>query len=273
MRQRLFGSVVLASLIVCSSCGFFGPNSHGKNITIAGSTSIMPFTEKLAEHFMLEKPETPVDVQGGGSSAGIQATINRTVSIGMSSRELKGEEKKLNAIVICHDAIAIVVNPKNPIANLTTEQVRGIYSGRISNWKQLGWIHRNISAVTREEGSGTRGAFEDLVMKKTLIDDAVMVQDSNGAVREVVGNDPYAVGYISLGIVDSRVKTVSIDGISPSIQTVRNKSYGIVRPFLYLTLGNPSIQAQAFIDFVLSGQGQTILRKEGLVPVHGQAAF
>lgn len=268
MGQKLFGFVLLASLMVCSSCGFFSPNPRGKTITLAGSTSIMPFTEKLAEHFMLEKPGTSVDVQGGGSSAGIQATINRTVTIGMSSRELKDDEKTLNTIVICHDAIAVIVNPRNPISNLTSEQVRSIYSGRIRNWKQLGWIDRDINAVTREEGSGTRGAFEELVMNKTFIDDAVMVQDSNGAVREVVGNDPYALGYISLGIVDSRVKTVSINGISPSIETVRNKSYGIVRPFLYLTSGKPTAQAQAFIDFVLSDQGQAILRKEGLVPVH-----
>jgi phosphate transport system substrate-binding protein len=269
MGQKLFGFLVLASLIVCSSCGFFGRSSHHNTVTIAGSTSVMPFTEKLAEHFMLERPGVSVDVQGGGSSAGIQATMNRTVGIGMSSRELKGDEKTLNAIVICHDAIAVVVNPKNPIVNLTIEQVKGIYSGRVRNWKQLGWIDRNISAVTREEGSGTRGAFEDLVMKKAYIDDGVMVQDSNGAVREVVGNDPYAVGYISLGIVDSRVKTVSVDGVIPGIKTVRNKSYGLVRPFLYLTLGAPTPRAQVFIDFVLSPQGQTILKKEGLVPVHG----
>lgn len=217
---------------------------------------------------MLERPGTSIDVQGGGSSAGIQATMNGTVAVGMSSRELKGDEKALHAIVICHDAIAIIINPKNPIANLTRDQVKNIYSGKIRNWKELGWIDRNISVVTREEGSGTRGAFEDLVMKKTFIDDAVMVQDSNGAVREVVGNDPYAMGYISLGIIDSRVKTVSVDGVLPSIETVRNKSYGIVRPFLYLTLGNPAPQAQAFIDFVLSVPGQMILRKEGLVPIH-----
>lgn len=269
MGRKLLGFVVLVSLVVCSSCGFFDRNQQGKTITIAGSTSIMPFTEKLAEHFALERPGISVDVQGGGSSAGIQATINRTVAIGMSSRDLKDDEKILNAIVVCHDAIAVVVNPKNPISGLTSEQVKNIYSGKIRNWKQLGWIDRNINIVTREEGSGTRGAFEDLVMKNTFIDDSIMVQDSNGAVREVVGNDPYAVGYISLGIVDSRVKALSIDGILPSVESARNKSYGIVRPFLYLTLGSPTAPARRFIDFVLSAQGQTILKKEGLVPVHG----
>jgi phosphate transport system substrate-binding protein len=268
MGRKLFGFAVLASLMVCSSCGFFARNPQGQTLTVAGSTSIMPFTEKLAEHFMIEKPGASVDVQGGGSSAGIQATMNRTVAIGMSSRELKDEEKALNAIVICHDAIAVIVNPRNPISNLTTTQVKNIYSGKIRNWKQLGWIDRDISVVTREEGSGTRGAFEDLVMKKAFIDDSIMVQDSNGAVREVVGNDPYAVGYISLGIVDSRVKTLSIEGVVPSIENVKNKRYGIVRPFLYLTLGKPTAKAQAFIDFALSSQGQTILRTEGLIPIH-----
>lgn len=217
---------------------------------------------------MIERPGTSVDVQGGGSSAGIQATINGTVAIGMSSRELKDNERTLNSIVICHDAIAVIVHPRNPIRDLTSTQVKDIYSGKIRNWKQLGWIDRNISVVTREEGSGTRGAFEDLVMKKTFIDDSIMVQDSNGAVREVVGNDPYAMGYISLGIVDRRVKLISVDGIDPSIENVKYKRYRLVRPFLYLTLGRPAAQAQVFIDFVLSGQGQSILRKEGLIPVH-----
>ncbi len=194
-------------------------------VTVAGSTSIMPFSEKLAEHFKIERPRIRVDVQGGGSSAGIQACINKTVDIGMSSRELKGDELVLKEIPICHDGIALVVHPRNPLKNITLEKVRGIYSGKIRNWKELGWIDRNIDSVTREEGSGTRGAFEELVMGKTEIHDSIMVQDSNGSVKEVVATDPYAIGYISLGVVDSKVKALSVGGVAPTRKNILAKKY------------------------------------------------
>ncbi len=228
----------------------------------------MPFSEKLAEHFKIERPRITVDVQGGGSSAGIQACINKTVDIGMSSRELKGEELVLTQTVICHDGIALVVHPRNPTKDISLEKIRDIYSGRIRNWKELGWIDRNIDCVTREEGSGTRGAFEELVMGNSSIDDSIMVQDSNGSVKEVVATDPYAIGYISLGVVDSKVRALSVGGIAPTTKDILAKKYRIVRPFLYLTSGEPGGNAKLFIDFVLSNEGQRILKKEGLIPVN-----
>lgn len=267
MLLRLF---VLLAVIpgLCVACGNTGSNAGKQSITVAGSTSVMPFTEKLAEHFMIDSKDTAIDVQGGGSTAGVQATINRTVDIGMSSRELKDDEKVLNRIVICHDGIAVVVHRDNPVTALTLDEIRGVFSGKISNWRQLGWVNRKIDAVSREEGSGTRGAFEELVMKGREIDDATMVQDSNGSVKEVVATDPYAIGYISMGLVDSKVMPVSINGIRPSLATIRSGKYRIVRPFLYLTNGEPDKRARRFIDYVLSKDGQRILRNEGLVGVH-----
>jgi phosphate transport system substrate-binding protein len=237
-------------------------------VNIAGSTSVMPFSEKLAEHFMLEHPTFAINVQAGGSTAGIQACITHTVDIGMCSRELKGDEKVLTAIPICYDGIAIVVNPLNPVTSLALSQVRDIFNGTIKNWSELGWIDRRIDAVSREEGSGTRGAFEELVMGGNTIDDATMVQDSNGSVREVVATDPYAIGYLSLGIVDARVTAVAIDNVKPSAETIKTKQYKIVRPFLYLTSDNPSEAARLFIRYVLSETGQSLLMKEGLIPTH-----
>jgi phosphate transport system substrate-binding protein len=228
----------------------------------------MPFSEKLAEHFKIERPLITVDVQGGGSSAGIQACMNRTVDIGMSSRDLKGDERVLREIVICHDGIAIVVHPRNPIRNIDIDRIRDIYAGRITNWKQLGWIDRQIDSVTREEGSGTRGAFEELVMAKTEISDRIMVQDSNGSVKEVVATDPYAIGFISLGVVGPRVKALSVGGIAPTVRNILVKKYRIVRPFLYLTAGEPTEAANLFISYVLSKEGQKILKKEGLIPIN-----
>jgi phosphate transport system substrate-binding protein len=129
----------------------------------------------------------------------------------------------------------------------------------------LGWIDRKIDSVTREEGSGTRGAFEELVMNKKEIDDGIMVQDSNGSVKEVVATDPYAIGYISLGLVDQKVKSVSIDGVTPSIKSIKTGRYTIVRPFLYVTNGELEPYAKQFVEFILSRDGQNILKKEGLV--------
>ncbi|MBN1625917.1 MAG: phosphate ABC transporter substrate-binding protein [Deltaproteobacteria bacterium] len=255
--------------LFCLSCGRGGAGA-GKDqhtVTIAGSTSVMPFTEKLAEYFMLENPDYIVEVQGGGSTAGVQACMNYTVDIGMSSRHLKDNEKALTDVTICNDGIAIVVNPGNPLDTLTIEQIRGIFNGRIKNWKDLGWIDREIDAVSREEGSGTRGSFEDLIMNKLEIDDGIMVQDSNGSVKEVIATDPYAIGYISLGLLDGRVKGLAVNGVSPTMENIKSGDYEIVRPFLYLTNGEPDECARTFIDFVLSMEGQTILQKEGLIDI------
>ena len=266
--MRLRWLVLLPFIIgLFISCG--NDNRAGKQtITIAGSTSVMPFTEKLAEHFMVDARNTTVDVQGGGSTAGIQAVLNRTVDIGMSSRELKDDEKVLNKIVICHDGIAVVVHRDNPVTALTLDQIRGIFSGSIANWRQLGWMDRKIDAVSREEGSGTRGAFEELVMKDKEINDGTMVQDSNGSVKEVVATDPYAIGYISMGLVDKKVKPVAINGITPSLKNIKSGRYRIVRPFLYLSNGPLNQRAKAFVDYVLSKDGQHILKSEGLVGVN-----
>ncbi len=273
MRSKLATPIALLLFIALICWGTFDMRKSGASrkdtITLAGSTSVMPFSEKLAEYFMVGYPKFSIDVQGGGSSAGIQAAINRTVDIGMSSRKLKEDEKVLKEIPICYDGISIIVHPGNPIRDISLDQVRRIYTGRIRNWKELGWIDRNIDAVSREEGSGTRGAFEELVMGKELIDDGIMVQDSNGSVKEVVATDPYAIGYISLGIVDQKVKALTIDRVAPTVTNIIEHRYGMVRPFLYLTAKEPAGAVKVFIDFVLSRDGQNILRKEGLVPVRG----
>jgi phosphate transport system substrate-binding protein len=266
-RNFYFLFLLLGMLTI--SCGRGGVEGKDRQytITIAGSTSVMPFTEKLAEYFMLDNPNYVIDVQGGGSTAGVQACLNRTVDIGMSSRHLKDNEKSLTDITICNDGIAIVVHPKNPLNDLTIDQIRNIFNGRIKNWKELGWIDRKIDAVSREEGSGTRSSFEELIMKKVEIDDGIMVQDSNGSVKEVVATDPYALGYISMGLVDERVKGLSVDGVTPTPENLKSGRYKIVRPFLFLINGEAGEKVQTFIDFVLSNEGQTILKKEGLIDI------
>lgn len=261
--------VFFAALIIsCTDRSSVDSLNKKQVINIAGSTSVMPFTEKLAEYFMLGTPNFIVNVQAGGSTAGVQASMNHTVDIGMSSRELKQEEKSLQETVICYDGIAIAVHPTNPLLYLKMSQVRDIFDGKIKNWKELGWIDRRIDAVTREEGSGTRGAFEELVMNRAEIDEGIMVQDSNGSVKEVLATDPYAIGYLSMGTVDRKVKVVAVDNVAPTVENAKLKKYKIVRPFLYLTMGEADNNVKTFINFVLSREGQNILKKEGLITVH-----
>lgn len=249
-------------LVICVGC-----QRSKAGITVAGSTSVEPFAELLAEEFMFHHQKSRIYVQGGGSTAGIEAVRSRAAHIGMSSRDLKPEEKNLHAVTIAKDAIAIIVNPKNPIQDLSLEQIRQVFSGKLRNWSELGGLNHSIDVVTREEGSGTRESFQKFVMGKEDISLGALVQDSNGAVRQVTANDVSAVGYISLGLVNDQVKAVRISGVEPDLANVNNGKYTLVRPFLFLFNGEPVGEAKSFLDFVLSPSAQKLLLKEGLVPV------
>lgn len=249
---------------------FFCDCSRGereKGLTVAGSTSIQPFADRWAEIYMRDHPSLVVNVQGGGSSAGIQAARVGAADIGMSSRELKPEEKDLLEVIVAWDGLAIIVHATNAINELSLVQVENIFSGDIRNWRLLGGPDREITVVTREEGSGTRGAFQEMVMKKIRIFRGAIVQDSNGTVREIVANDPDSIGYISLGLVNEKVKALRLEGVDPTYENIDKKLYTLIRPFLFLTSGPPRDKAKDFINFVLSRRGQELIRKEGLIPI------
>jgi len=260
----------LACLALALGVAFFPgcrPRGSGSSLTLAGSTSIQPFADKWAEVFMAEHPGMAVNVQGGGSSAGIQATKSGACDIGMSSRELKGDEKVLNEIVVARDGLAIIVHPANPVRGLKIAEVKQIFAGDLLQWKPLGGPDRPITVVTREEGSGTRGAFQELVMGKTRIYRGAITEDSNGTVREIVAHDPAAIGFISLGLVNDQVRALALDGVEATDANIRAKSYLLVRPFLFLTRQAPAGLSRQFIDFVLSDEGQALVAKEGLLPI------
>jgi len=241
-------------------------NQREGGIIIAGSTSVQPFIEKVAEHFMEKHPEIQINVQGGGSTAGIQATFNKICDIGTSSRNLKISEKDLKIIVIAIDGIAVIVHKDNSVNNLSTEDIRSIFSGKIENWQDLGGRDEKIIPVTREEGSGTRGSFEDMIMGDGIISDACLVQDSNGSVREIIATTPQGIGYISVGLVDEREKAVAINDVKPTLANLITCKYKFSRPFLLLLLEEPKGNIKEFIDYVLSKEGQDILKKDGLIP-------
>lgn len=239
------------------------------SITIAGSTSVQPFSDVLAEEFTKKNPDAQINVQGGGSSQGIEAAISGAADIGSSSRELKPEEttKGLKEYKIALDGVAIVTNPANKICELKMEDIRNIYLCNVTNWKELGGDNAPITVVCREEGSGTRGAFEDIVMNKEKISDKVIIQSSTGAVRSAVAGDPRAIGFVSLSSLDKSVKVIKVDGIEANVDNVKNGSYKISRPFLYLTKGEAQGLSKAFIDFVMSSEGQDILEEEGAIRI------
>ncbi len=266
INSKKFHFTWLLALLV-SLFFIMGCQRSKAGITVAGSTSVEPFAELLAEEYMSQHPESRIYVQGGGSTAGIEAAITRAANIGMASRSLIGDEKKLLAVTIARDAIAVIVHPTNPIENLSLDQIRDVFSGRIENWKELGGPNHSIDIVTREEGSGTRESFQKFVMGKGDINLGALVQDSNGAVRQVISNDASAIGYISLGLVNDQVKAIKISGVEPNLSSVYGGKYKLVRPFLFVFNGEPVGAAKSFLDFVLSPPAQRLLLKEGLVPI------
>jgi len=249
---------------------FFLACNHRKGgIIIAGSTSVQPFIEKVAEDFMEKHPEIKINVQGGGSTAGIQATFNKTCNIGCSSRNLKVSEKGLRVIVIAVDGIAVIVHKDNPIDNLDIEEIRGIFSGKIKNWKELGGKDKKVIPVTREEGSGTRGIFEEIVMdpfEKEIAGEA-LVKLYNGEVRAAVATDENAISYLSLGYLDTTVKGITIDGVEANIENILSEDFPIIRTLWLITKGTPSSLEQDFLDFILSDEGQEVVEEFGYIKV------
>lgn len=270
--------LIIAALV--SACGgtstpgapVTDPTADNSTISVSGSTTVQPLAEKLAEAFMTENTSIRIDVQGGGSSVGVKAAGQGTSDIGMASREIKESElaefPKLNVVVIARDGIAIVANADVTVSDLTVEQVRDIFSGKITNWKDLGGEDQNIIVVSREEGSGTRGAFEELVMgKDALITASAILQPSNGSIRTTVSTTPYSIGYMSFGYLDDTIKAISIGGIAPTEPNAADGSYPIVRPLNMLTNGEPTGAVKAFLDFILSDAGQKLVVEDGYIPV------
>jgi phosphate transport system substrate-binding protein len=263
--MKILGFTILALSLVLTG-GACGRSSKGA-LTVAGSTSIQPFAEKWAEAYRAKHAQHEIHVQGGGSTAGVQATLSGAAQIGMCSRKLKpDEETKVKAIVVARDGLTIIVHATSPITDLTTEQIQKVYTGEITKWSELGGPDKAITVVTRESGSGARGAFEELALKGKSILASALVQDSQGAVRQMVSTDPAAIGYVSHGVVDASVKALKVNGVEPGQATVASGQYPLVRPFLFLTQAEPTGAAKDFIDWILGAEGQAIAKQEGLFP-------
>ncbi|GAD89144.1 MULTISPECIES: phosphate ABC transporter substrate-binding protein [Vibrio] len=273
MKKTVIGAVALLGALTMT------PAVAKETISAVGSSSVTPLMEVFSETYMKSNNNVFIEVQGPGSSAGVRAAKSGTANLGMSSRALKAseEEPSLKELPIAHDGIAVVVNPDNSVEGLTSKQVQAIYKGEISNWKQVGGADKPIVTVTRDTASGTRGAFEDIMGLKMKVNDITVsaisqraqVANGNGALKTQVASNPYAIGYISLGTVDSTVHALAIDGAKPSVENIKSGSYNVSRPFLVLYKeANTSAETKKFIEWMQSAAAQKLVASKGYIAAH-----
>lgn len=239
------------------------------SITLAGSTSMEKFANALAETFMEKYPNVTVQAEFTGSSAGIESVLAGQCDVGDSSRALKDDEKAKGAVenIVAIDGIAVVVDPSNAVDGLSKDDLTGIYDGSITNWKDVGGSDMPIVVVGREAGSGTRGAFEELLGLEDACKYANEL-DSTGAVMAKVASTPGSIGYVSLDVVDDTVKAVKLDDVEPTEENIKAGSYFLSRPFVMATKGEISEQnelVQALFDYVYSAEGDDLIKSVGLI--------
>lgn len=237
-----------------------------------GSTSMESVVKALGEAFMELNPGVTVNYSGTGSGTGIQSAIDGTCDLGLSSRALKDEEKQNGAVenIVALDGVAVVINPANGVEDLTVEQIAQIFTGEITNWSELGGTDGEIAVFGREAGSGTRGAFEEIVG----VDNTCKYTNEYSSTGDVIGNvasNPNAIGYASLSAVNDTVKAVKVNGVAPSEDTVKDGSYEIQRPFVMVTKEGAELSeaTQAFLDFAMSADAADIIAAAGAVSPKG----
>jgi phosphate transport system substrate-binding protein len=256
-RKILIGIVTTLALSAMLAAGCSG---GGGTVIIGGSTTVQPLSESWTEAFIADNPDVEISVQGGGSSAGVKGAADGTLDIGAASREMKSEEASTFPNLVVHhvaaDGVAIIVHPGSAVADLTLAEIRDIFAaGSSDEW----------TVINREEGSGTREVYEEIVMDGVKVAPNAEFLPSNGAVKQKVASTENAIGYISLGYVDSSVKAVKVDGVVCSEDNVINGSYPVMRYLNYITDGEPDGTVKDYIDFCLSSTGQQIAADEGYI--------
>lgn len=264
---------VLVMVMVLSVSGL----ALAEDLTIQGSTTVFPIAQKAAEVFMQENPDVNISVRGTGSGAGINALVDGATDIANASRFIKDEEVK-NAVGngfypvphrVAMDGIAVVVHSSNPVEDLTLEQIKQIYTGKVTNWSEFGGSDKEIVVVSRDTSSGTFGVFKDIALDGAKVTSSAMRQGSNGAVGTVVEGNENAIGYVGLGYVSKyEINAVKVNGVAPSSATVANGTFPIARPLFMFTDGWPEGITAEFINFILSNEGQELAKGQGYVPLH-----
>ena len=264
--SMMLPSVMIAQKVVCK---------------VKGSDTCLPLSQKFAEVYGRNNAGSGISVIGGGSGVGISALLSGTTDIAQSSRKMKMDEKMkiqeagkaLKEIVIAYDALSVIVNPSNPVSKLTREQLEGIFTGKITNWKQVGGQDLKIIVYSRETSSGTYEFFKEVVLKKKNFASNALLMAATGAIVQSVSQTKGAIGYIGLAYLEKDVKalTVSFDQgknyVIPSVENAKSKKYPITRPLYYYYLGTSEAALKPFMKFILSAEGQKIVLAEGYVPI------
>lgn len=271
--KKVMLAVAVTALALPTAAGF---TQGGKEaLRISGSTTVLPIAQKAAELYQKMRPELALSVSGTGSGDGLKALTEGGVDIANSSRDLKTKEKahaaelkaELKPHAVALDCVAVIVHPENPIASLSLDDLKGIYTGRYKNWSQLGGADKPIVAINRDPSSGTFEVWLEKVLQGERVRPDAQVQASNGAVAQAVAGNKYAIGYVGLGYLRPAVKALAINDSLPSVESVRNQSYPISRELYMFTRGDGSQAALDFIDFILSQEGQKMVEGEGFVPI------
>ena len=247
---------------------------------IKGSDTLLPIAQQTAERFMNKNPDARVTVTGGGTGVGISALLDNTTDIAMASRPIKFSEKMkvkaakqdIEETIVAYDALAVIVHPSNPVKQLTRKQLEDIFRGKITNWKQVGGEDRKIVVYSRETSSGTYEFFKESVLKNKNYMPASLSMPATGAIIQSVSQTQGAIGYVGLAYVSPRIKTLSVsyDGKTysePSVENATNKTYPIVRPLYYYYNARNKGDVAPLMDFILSTEGQDIIKKSGYIPV------
>lgn len=272
--MRLYKMLIplLAIMLVALLFGNQG-FAAGKQITIKGSTTVLPIAQAAAEVFMEKNPAVKISVQGGGSGVGITALIEKTCDIADSSRKIKEEEIAkaqavgvlVNEIPIAMDGMAVIVHPSNKLAALTRQQIKDIYTGKVSDWSELGAGKGKIVVLSRDTSSGTYESFSELALHKEKIRPDALINASNQAIASTVANTPGAIGYIGHGYLSKKVKDVTVDGVTCTRENIISGKYPLSRALYMYTNGKPTGDVKAFTDFVLGKEGKKIIEEEGFV--------
>lgn len=275
MKKAFVQSFVIFSIFSLLVAPCFGEalqsfEGQEGTIKIAGGTAHIPVMKEAAKRIMTRYKDILITVAGGGSGLGIKQVGEGLVDIGNSGRKPKPEEiekYKLKMFKWAIDGVGVVVNPTNEVQSLTKDQLKDIFSGKIDNWLVLGGVKHAITVYTRDEASGTRAVFWKKALDKENISTKALFVPSNGAMKTAVANDPYAIGYVSVGHMDETVAPVALDGVAPTLDTVKGGQYKIARGLYTNTKGDPTGLTRLFINYLFSSEGQKIAIEKGFIPV------
>jgi phosphate transport system substrate-binding protein len=273
MKTRNYKMLVLALLLPAMLTA--------QAFKIKGSDTVLPLSQAEAEAFMKKNPGTSIAVTGGGSGVGLAAIISGTTDIAQSSRSMKMDEKlkmqeagkAFKEVIIAYDALAVIVHPSNPVSQLTREQLEGIFTGKISNWKEIGGDDAKIVVYSRETSSGTYEFFKEHVLNKKNFSASALLMPATGAIVQSISQTKGAIGYVGLAYIEKSVKPLKVSYdkgktfVDPKVETAMDKTYPVTRPLYYYYLTKIEKTVSPFLNYILSAEGQKVVLETGYVPL------